>query len=115
MVVQIARDRSLRMMRAVPDIVDPRALGGKFGNHPVVQLVEFVLGEEAPRHAGLIGEEEHEITGIVQPPDRLRRIRHPADPLLGPHIAVAAIVYAVASEKSCGPAPRSLTLHPPPL
>src|SRR5258707_5771944 len=37
-------------------IVDPRALRGKFGNHPVVQRVEFVLGEEAARHAGLIGD-----------------------------------------------------------
>ena len=91
------------MMGAVPDIVDPRALLGKLGNHPVVQRVEFVLGEEAARHTGLIAEKEHEIAGIVQPPDRLRRIWHPANPLLRAHIAVIVIDDAVAIEKCGGP------------
>src|SRR5581483_10242795 len=49
------------MMRAVADVVDARALRQELGAHPVMQHVELGLGEEAARHAGLIGEEEHEI------------------------------------------------------
>ena len=64
-----------------------------------MQRVEFGLGEEAARDAGLVGEEEHEIAGVVQPPDRLRRIRHPADALLRAHIAVVVIDDAVAVEE----------------
>ena len=84
-----------------------RALGvvlrGEFGKHPVVQRVEFILGEVTARHAGLIGEEEHEISGLVEPADRLRRVRHPADPLPRAHIAVVVIDDAVAVEESGGP------------
>ena len=103
MVFEIALDRSVGMMRAIPDVVDTRALGGEFGEHPVVQRVEFVFGEEAARHAGLIGEEEHEISGVVEPADRLGRVRHPADPLPRAHIAVVVVDDAVAVEESGGP------------
>ena len=83
-IFEIAGDRSFGMVRAISDIVDDCALGGEFGAHPVVQRVEFIFGEETARHAGLIGEEEHQISGRVQPADRLGRVRHPADPLRVP-------------------------------
>ena len=76
-----------------------RALRRKFGAHPVMQRVELVLGEKTARDAGLVGEEEHEIAGVVQPPDRLRRIRHPADALPRAHIAVVMVDDAVAVEE----------------
>ena len=103
MILEIAGDRSVGMMRAIPDVVDHGALRGEFGAHPVVQHVELVLGEEAARHAGLVGEEEHEIAGIVEPADRLRRIRHPANPVPRAHIAVVVIDDAVAVEEGGGP------------
>ena len=71
MIFEIAGDGARGMMRAIPDVVDHGALRGELGAHPVVQHVEFVFGEVAARHAGLVGEEEHEIAGVVQPPDRL--------------------------------------------
>ena len=66
-------------------------------------VLQFVLGEEAARDAGLVGEEEHEIAGLVEAADRLGRIRHPADPLLRAHIAVVVIDDAVAVEEGGGP------------
>ena len=80
------------------------ALRGELGAHPVVQRVEFVLGEEAARHAGLVGEEEHEIAGLVEPADRFRRVRHPADAVARAHVAVVVIDDAVAVEECRGPA-----------
>ena len=103
MIFEIALDRPGRMMRAIPDVVDDGALRRQFGEHPVMQRVEFVLGEKAARHAGLVGEEEDEISGVVEPADRLRRVRHPADPLLRAHIAVVVIDDAVAVEEGGGP------------
>jgi len=99
MIFEIARDRSVRMMRTISDVVDHSALGGELGAHPVVQCVELDLGEKAARDAGLVGEEENEIAGIVEPSDRLCRIRHPADPLPCAHIAVVMVDDAVAVEK----------------
>ena len=54
MVFEIAGDGSGGMMRAIPDIVDPGALRGEFGAHPVVQRIDVVLGEDsrAPRRTG---------------------------------------------------------------
>src|ERR1700755_438563 len=91
------------MVRAVADIVDARALRQQLGAHPVVQHVEFGLGEEAARHAGLVGEEEHEIAGVVEPAYRSCRVRHPADALARAHVAVIVIDDAVAVEESRGP------------
>src|SRR4051812_18462061 len=102
MVFQIAGNGAVGMMRAIPDIVDDGALGGEFGAHPVVQHVEFLLGEVAARDAGLVGEEEHVIAGLVEPADRLRRVRHPADPFAGAHIAVVVVDDPVAVEKGGG-------------
>ena len=103
MVFQIALDRSGRMMRAIPDVVDDGALRRQFGEHPVVQLADIALGKEAARHAGLVGEEEDKISGVVEPADRLRGIRHPADPLLRAHVAVVVIDHAIAVEEGGGP------------
>src|SRR5690349_7380236 len=107
MIFQIALHRAGWMMRAVPDIVDARALRQQFGQHPVVQPVQFSLGEEAARDAGLVGEEEHEIAGVIEPPDRLGRIGHPADALLAAYVAVVVIDDAVAVEEGG----RSQRLH----
>ena len=103
MIFEIAFDRSVGMMRAISDIVDPRALRGEFGAHPVVQNAQIVLGEESARDARLIGEKEHKISGFVESADRLRRVRHPANSLPCPHIAVVVIDDAVAVEESSGP------------
>src|SRR3984957_5806332 len=102
MILQIAGHRSLRVMRAIPDVVDDGALRGELGAHPVMQHGELVLGKETARDTGLIGEEEHKISGLVQPADRLRRVRHPANPLTCAHIAVVVIDDAVAVEKGGG-------------
>src|ERR1700722_2372961 len=102
MIFQIARHRSLGVMRAIPDIVDHRALRCKLGAHPVMQRDEIVLGKETARDAGLIGEDEHEISCGVQPVDRPGGIRHPAYPLTRAHIAVVVIDDAVAIEKGRG-------------
>src|ERR1700727_2685879 len=102
MVFEITRDRSIRVMRAIADVVDDGALCGELSAHPVMQGVEFALGEEAACDAGLVGEEEHEIAGVVQPPDRFCRVRHPADAVAGAHIAVVVIDDAVAVEEGGG-------------
>src|SRR5579862_9456544 len=87
------------MMRAVADVVDHSALRSEFAPHPVMQRVERIFREKATRDAGLIGEEEHEIAGVVEPADRFRRIRHPADAVACAHIAVVIIDDAVAVEE----------------
>jgi len=74
----------------------------QFGAHPVVQRAQLVLGNEAARHAGLIGEEEHEVSGRVEPADRLRRVRHPANPVLGAHVAVVVVDDPIAVEEGGG-------------
>ena len=102
MVFEIAGDGAGGMMRTIADVVDPGALRGEFVAHPVVQRIDVVFREVAARHAGLVGEEEHEISGVVQASDRLRRIRHPADPFLRADIAVVMIDDAVAIEKGGG-------------
>src|ERR1019366_2986964 len=84
-VFEIALDRSVGMMRAIADIVDHSTLCGELGTHPAVQAGEIVLGKETARHAGLIGEEKYEISGLVEPADCLSRVRHPADPIAGTH------------------------------
>src|ERR1700738_132773 len=99
---KIAGDRSIGMMRAIPDIVDDGVLRGEFGAHPVVQRVEIGFGKKAARHAGLIGEEEYEISGVVGAGERLCRIRHPADPVRCAHVAVIMVDDAVAVEKGRG-------------
>src|SRR5437868_14454119 len=107
MILQIALDGAGRMVRAVPDIVDARALRQQFGAHPVMQHIELGLGEEAARDAGLVGEEEDKIAGVVEAADRFRRIRHPANTLFRSHIAVVAVDDTVAVEEGGG----SLRLH----
>ncbi len=106
-VFEIALDRSVGMMRAIADIVDHGALRGELAPHPAVQAVEIVLGKETARHAGLIGEEKHEIAGFVKSLDGLRRVRHPADPIARTHVAVVVIDDAVAVEESGGPGHRA--------
>ena len=107
MILEIARDRSVRMMRAISDVVDDSALRGKLGAHPVMQRVELGFGEKAARDAGLVGEEENEIAGVVEPSDRLRRIRHPADAFPRAHVAVVMVDDAVAVEKRRRPLDRA--------
>jgi len=102
MVLEIALDRTIGMVRAVADVVDMRALIRKFLAHPVVEGAEIVLGEKAARHAGLIGEKEHKIAGVVEPADRLCRVRHPADALARAHVAVVVVDHAVAIEERGG-------------
>ena len=101
-ILEIALDGSRRMMRTVSDVVDPRALRQKFRAHPVVQHIELGLGEEAARDAGLVGEEEHEIAGLVQAADRACRVRHPANAFACAHIAVVMVDDAVAIEEGGG-------------
>src|SRR5882762_1844609 len=101
-IFEIAGNRSVRMMRAISDVVDNGTQGGELAPHPVVQRAQFVLGEESARHAGLIGEEEHKISGIVEAADCLRRIRHPANPVMSAHIAVIVVDDAVAVEEGGG-------------
>src|SRR5581483_9098075 len=118
MVFEIALDRSFRMVRAIADIVDMRSLRCKFAPHPIMKFVELVFGEETARHAGLVGEEEDEIAGVVQTADRFRRVRHPADGFARAHIAVVMVDDAVPIEKSGGThfAPRVAgPAHVPPF
>ena len=103
MIFQIARDGSRGMVWAISDVVDNSALRRQLRKHPVMQRVEFGLGEKAARHAGLVGEEEDKISRVVEPADRLRRIRHPADPRLRAHLAVVVIDDAVPVEEGGGP------------
>src|SRR4051812_36840675 len=116
-IFQIAGHGAIWMVRAIPDVVDVRALCCEFREHPVVQRIELGLGEKAARDARLIGEEEYKIAGLVEAADRFRRIRHPANPVLRPHVAVVMVDHAVAVEKRrrtprgaahCHGAPRSI-------
>src|SRR5260370_41646089 len=102
-VLEIGWKRCGGMVGAISDIGDDSALGGEFGAHPVVQGAQIIPGKKAARYAGLIGEEEYKISGLVEAAERLRCIRHPANPVLRAHIAVVVIDDAVASEKCGGP------------
>src|ERR1700758_2847844 len=68
-----------------------------------MQRVDLNFGEEATRHAGLVREEEDEIAGVIQPADRLCRVRHPANAILAADIAVVVIDDAVAVEEGGRP------------
>src|SRR3954447_17837904 len=94
-------------MRAIPYVVDPCPLRSEFSAHPVMQYAQVVFGEEAAGHAGLIREEEHEVSGVVQPSDCLRGVRHPANSLTSSHIAVVVVDNAVAVQESGGPGYRA--------
>src|SRR6185437_500330 len=65
-IFEITRNRTLRMVRAITDVVDDGALRRQFGAHPVMQHVERFFAIEAARDAGLVGEEENEIAGLVE-------------------------------------------------
>src|SRR5258708_33339891 len=54
------------------------------------------------RDAGLVGEEEHQIAGIVEPPDCLGGVRHPADLVRRADMADVMIDDAVAVEEGGG-------------
>src|SRR5262249_46647531 len=101
-VLEIAGNRAVGMVRAISDVVDDGALRQKLLSHPLMQRIELGCGEEAARHAGLVGEEEHEIAGVIQPADRLCRVRHPAKAILAADIAVVMIDDAVAVEEGGG-------------
>ena len=102
MILEIAGNGSVGMMRAIPDVVDDGALAASSARIQSCSVLSSCFGEEAARHPGLVGEEKHEISGVVQPADRLRRIRHPADAVAGAHIAVIMVDDAVAVEKGGG-------------
>ena len=67
-----------------------------------MQHTQLVFGEEAARDAGLVGEQEDKISGVVEAADRFRRIRHPADAVLRAHKTVVVIDDAVAVEEGGG-------------
>src|ERR1700739_1930485 len=75
-------------------------------------MIERFFGKEAARHAGLVGEQEHEIAGLVQPRYRLGGVRHPADAIPGAHIAVVMIDDGVAVQESGGRLQRRV-IHVP--
>jgi hypothetical protein len=102
MIFEIAGDRARRMMRTVPDVIDHGALGCKFGAHPFMQRIDLVFGEVTARHAGLVGEEEHEIANLVEALDCPCCIGHPANPLACSDIAVVPVDDTVAVEKGRG-------------
>ena len=77
------------------------------GLHPQVQITNIILAEEAARDTGLIGEDENEIAGLVQPPDRPGDAGHPANAIACTDIAVVMIDDAVAIQECRGPASRS--------
>ena len=89
-------------MRAIPDVVDPCALRGQLRAHPVEQRIEFAFGKMTMRHAGLVGEEEHQIAGIVEPANGFGGVRHPADLVVAADMAVVVIDDAVAVEEGGG-------------
>ncbi len=98
-VFQISGDRSIRVMRAISDVVDVSAVRGEFGAHPCMQHAQFLFAEKSVGDAGLIGEQKHEISGVVEAPDRFRRIRHPADAVLRAQITVVVVDDAIAVEE----------------
>jgi len=61
----------------------------------------FASVKNPRRHAGLVGE-QNTISGIVEAADCLRRIRHPANPVMRAHIASSWVDDAVAVEEGGG-------------
>ena len=49
MVFQITGNRTIGMMRAIPDVIDDCSLAGEFGAHPIVQCAQLILVKEAAR------------------------------------------------------------------
>eukprot|EP01035_Chromulina_nebulosa_P041328 gene41328-55899_t len=93
-ILEIAGDRAGGMVRAIADVVDHGAFGFQLGAHPVMQL--------SARDAGLVGENEYQIAGVVEATDGLCRIGHPADRFRLEHMMVIVIDDTVAVEKRGG-------------
>src|SRR4051812_22318994 len=102
MVFEIPGNRSVGMVRTIPDVVNPCVLRGKLAAHPVVQRAQIVFGEKAAGDAGLIGEEKDEIAGFIEATNRLRRARHPTDSVARAHVTVVVVDDAVAIEEGGG-------------
>jgi hypothetical protein len=60
MLSDLAGDRSLRI------VWTPRAAAGELVAHPAVQPIHIGFGDEAARDAGLVGEDEYPIAGLVE-------------------------------------------------
>jgi hypothetical protein len=66
MLSDLAGDRSLRIVWTEADVIDPRAAAGELVAHPAVQPIHIGFGDEAARDAGLVGEDEYPIAGLVE-------------------------------------------------
>src|SRR4051795_6584715 len=110
MLSDVAGDRSLRMVWTEADVIDPRAVTGELGTHPAVQPVHVGVSEEAARDAGLVGEDEYPIAGLVEAANGPRNVGHPADAVLRADIAIVTVDDAIAIEE-CGGFRRAAVRH----
>ncbi len=76
---------------------------GQFGRDMAVNRANVVLGVEAARDTGLIGNHEHEQAGVVQRLDRRLGAFDPAEASDRANIPVVMVQHAVAVEKGSRP------------
>src|SRR6266702_5299133 len=101
MFLDVAGDRSLRMVRTEADVIDPRTFAGELVAYPAVQRVHISFGVEAAGDAGLVGEDKHQIAGLIETADGLGDVGHPTDAVSRADIAIVIVDDAVAIEE-CG-------------
>jgi hypothetical protein len=91
------------MVRTIPQIVDPRPLVSQLSSHPAMQIHDLALRVVTMRDAGLIGDDEDEISALVEQANCGRDAGHPTDPLGRSDVLVIVVDHAVSIEKRGGP------------
>ena len=96
---RIVAQPAVRMVRTEADVVDARILSGEFAAHPVVQGAHVRFAEHAARHAGLVGDDEDVIAGLIEVADGVGDAIDPAEARAAADVAVVVVDDAVAVEE----------------
>lgn len=99
----VLRESGLGVVGAVIEGVEVGADFLQFSVHPVVEAAHGALGEVAARDAALVGDDDGEVSGVVDVPDGLFGIWRP-DEVLGPVEVVDVDVQRPVAVKEYGAA-----------
>ncbi|MGY4377942.1 hypothetical protein ACVWZ3_005581 [Bradyrhizobium sp. i1.3.6] len=101
-VATVALDDAIGMVGTVFECVDPRTDRGELVRHPAMQRFYIALLVESTGDAGLVGDDEGEIAGLVHEPDGLACAVHPFELAGIEQVACVVVEDAVAVEEDGG-------------
>ena len=90
------------MEGTVFDAVDVGAVPAQFAVHPAVQIVHVAFAVVAVRDTALVGHDEDQVAGVVQPAHGFTRALDPADLVGTVNVARILVQHAVAIEEGGG-------------